>query len=748
MTNTFYKDNFFVIDSNNLGDVQNKLYGYAFLNDRILINSSECNTDIPNDTCGCYVNVEVKNQKIVISQDYFGSYGIYYFLKDDYFAFSNSFLYLVEYLYKKYELSFDDEFAKAFLGQPQAVLTYTDTMVKEINLFSRNKKIIIDIGTRTFSVETLEQKERYVPINTKEAIKIIDDWHDKWNKIFNTLIKGKSSFTFAISGGKDSRVSLACLVKPRLNLENVHFYSSTDGKATHSDDFRIASEIARIYNFKLNEGNQVETYHISPVNILKSTFYAKCGYHREIMPKILWRKTPEYTLSGNGGDLRNIWEDTPEDFINDACKYTVYNTLDAASSLRTLMNNTKDEIDRDLVNTANFSGKDYFYTQCRQRYHNGKAFVECFLANQINISPLLDPSLYKISQKIDLDNDMDLLYRLIYTRYLPELDELDFDSNRIVISETKKIADEINKKYPLSAADVSEFFDLKIHFNRVAQDSYNGDQNAYDYLKETFESREVKDFVYKEFGEETYRKAELYYTKDYHPYIAGSGLVQCYVISCLTEQSKKENNIERLLPQLEPTFKPVNYYNNGILKSVFNYLNSARIDINNTCSVSNKIEVLESSDEKLYVEDHFTDRAGNKQALYLQSYKGTLNITFKVIEDGKICIKLKGPWMRSITSKKALPIKIDYLSAKVENLTTGKIINELNSIETVDSFTVKAMDFDCHKGNSFKLSLTWLPFAYSEQKLSEVIHELYSLNKSQFDFWEGNFFCNSIKKKQ
>lgn len=743
MSNTFYKDNFFVIDSNNLGDVQNKLYGYAFFNDRILINSSECNTDIPNDTYGCYVNIEVKNKKIVISQDYFGSYGIYYFIKDNYFAFSNSFLFLVEYLYKKYELTFDDEFAKAFLGQPQAVLTYTDTMVKEINLFSRNKKIIIDIGTKTFSVETIEQKESYIPINTKEAIKIIDDWHNKWNTIINTLIRGNYPFNFSISGGKDSRVALACLVKPRLNLENVYFYCSTDGKYTHSDDFRIASEIARIYNFKLNEGDQVESYHISPVNILKSSFYAKCGYHREIMPKTNWRKIPEYTLTGGGGEMiRAHWEDTSEDFIDDACNYTVYNTLDAATSLRTLMNSTKDEIDRDLVNTANFSGNDYFYKQCRQRYHIGKGSVETFLSNQIFISPLLDPSLYKISQKIGLDNDMDLLYRLIYTRYLPELDNLDFDSNRIVIPETKKIADEINKKYPLSATDTSETLELKIHFSRIAQDSYNGDQNAFDYFKETFESKEVKNFVYKEFGEETYRRAELYYTKDYHPYIAASGLVQCYVISCLTEQSKKDNNVDRLFPQLEPPLKPVNYYNNGILKSIFNYLNSARIDINNTGSVSNKIELLESSDEKLYVEDHFIDRAGNKQAMYLQSYKGTLTITFKVVEDGKICIKLKGPWKRSIMSKKPLPLKIDYLSAKLENLMTGKIINEFSTIETVDSFTVKSMDFDCHKGDSFKLSLAWLPFAYSEQELSELIHELYSLNKSQFDFWEGNFKKN------
>ncbi len=138
----FFEDNFFVIDSCNLDNVESRMYGYAILDNEILINSHECNFPFPKDSYGCYVNVVRRDKEIEVYQDYFGSYGLYIYNQDGYFAISNSFLYLVNFLKTRKELSFDISYAKAFISAPQASLAYQDTMIKEIIMLPRNRSVI------------------------------------------------------------------------------------------------------------------------------------------------------------------------------------------------------------------------------------------------------------------------------------------------------------------------------------------------------------------------------------------------------------------------------------------------------------------------------------------------------------------------------------------------------------------------------------------------------------------------------
>ena len=96
-----YGNEFFVIDSNNLNSIKDKTYGFTL--------ESLCN-DITSENIefnheGSYVSIKTDDKSIFIEQDYNGSYGLYLFKKEDYFAISNSFLKLVEHLKNKYELS-------------------------------------------------------------------------------------------------------------------------------------------------------------------------------------------------------------------------------------------------------------------------------------------------------------------------------------------------------------------------------------------------------------------------------------------------------------------------------------------------------------------------------------------------------------------------------------------------------------------------------------------------------------------
>ena len=91
------KDEYFVIDSNNLNSINSKLYGFALFDGNVVSNSN-IKDDMELNGVGTYVHVIKTQGNIEISQDFNGSYGLFVFRKDAYFAVSNSFIYLVEYL--------------------------------------------------------------------------------------------------------------------------------------------------------------------------------------------------------------------------------------------------------------------------------------------------------------------------------------------------------------------------------------------------------------------------------------------------------------------------------------------------------------------------------------------------------------------------------------------------------------------------------------------------------------------------
>ena len=103
------KNEFFIIYSDNLEAIESKLYGYMITENGIITNESiqdylniQNGSELSKD--GSYVWVKRNGDEITIYQDFIGSYGLYMFKEDDYFAISNSFLRLVEYLKENHHL--------------------------------------------------------------------------------------------------------------------------------------------------------------------------------------------------------------------------------------------------------------------------------------------------------------------------------------------------------------------------------------------------------------------------------------------------------------------------------------------------------------------------------------------------------------------------------------------------------------------------------------------------------------------
>src|SRR5690606_13268860 len=101
---------------------------YAF-QDGSIVEEDTYNRNNTLESDGAYVHITIDDDFINISQDNIGSYGLYVYEKDDYFAISNSFLKLVEYLENDYPMSFNNEYAEAFIFSGFCSFAYGETLV-------------------------------------------------------------------------------------------------------------------------------------------------------------------------------------------------------------------------------------------------------------------------------------------------------------------------------------------------------------------------------------------------------------------------------------------------------------------------------------------------------------------------------------------------------------------------------------------------------------------------------------------
>lgn len=739
----YFRDNFFVISSeDNMESIAYRLYGYVFLEDEILVNSHDCNYKFSDYNFGCYVNITGDDREVNIYQDYFGSYGLYMYKNGDYFAVSNSFMYLVNYLSDKKVMTFDDEFAKAFIAPPTAVLAYQDTMIEEITMLPRNCSIKIDKLTKTAEICSYEQKETYIPIDSKEAVDIIDKWHNKWNRIIKTLLDSEEYVSCDLSGGKDSRASLSVLFADKLNLELIRFSSVNDKLSTHNDDFMIASKIALKYGFVLNEKHKkCSEYKMDPTENYYGSLLVKGGFHKELMFLFSdsYNENTHFRITGAVGDLRDFWSESVDTFISNNCSNINVNSVDCGNALRNMMLKSKEQAQKTL-GALKHTAKDYFYRNVRMRHQYGKAGAEAFLANIIWLSPLLDPVLYLLSQDIGRDNDYDLLYALIYDRFLPEISDITFDSNRVVDNKTWAIAREINKKYPYRLSSSNDEREYKIVNTRKSPVQSDSQKRPVECLKGLFYSNDVKDFICGYFGEEVYNKADYYYKNtSYHPYIQAACLTQIYMIYKLTANSKKAlglPNSDIPSSKSKEFMAPTQYSNNGFMGEVFDILNSARIDVKNIGGENNEILVASKSDNDLFTEvpNWWADKHGKGRVL--QSTKGKLEVKLRCIGNGKLTVKLMGPYMKD-NSGNVLSIKTDYTLVTLTNSSNGEVIFSSDNVTyTTDSRHPKIIETECTDGQVFILELNWSPYIYAPGELQCILEKLYYRPISLFKFWK------------
>lgn len=707
---------FFVMDSESLDSVQTAFYGYTIL-DGAIVETPEAleNAELTGD--GAYVYIRRMENSIRINQDFMGSYGLYLYRDGDYFAISNSFLYLVEYLKQKRTLTFNHRYAGAFLATELCVTAYSDTMVEEITLLDRCVALDIQIPSRQLSITYEDYHENTVSISSPEGMEILDSWLEKWKTLFTNIRRETSNIQVDLSGGFDTRMTFALLMGTGIDPNGIRVYSSDDNLHTHGEDFAIASAIAKHYGFRLNNEDVISQNKIPNTmeDIIDISFYSKLCFHKQMYYSRWHHPTPFYYIAGSGGEcVRGYWAMTQEAFIEKSVKRCRRFPENIAPVLAEAVRETLVRSFREIQEKYARFGREIApedmtlnlgrETQCRS--HFGKNTVESYLRGSYKLNPLLDPQLHKLRLYDEVCSDTHLLMSVILTRFAPDLLEFGFDGNRSLDARTLLYAKELCCRYPYGGRVESGR-----RFNPVTPPVHqdNGEiiplEEVRGYISRLFRLPENADGFAEVFGEKTY----AYICRDMaeRSYFALQDAYAILGVSKILRDTRCSRDMtcqtfgRVLRHQLDhsgesrtdlPAFEKYPWLEHYI---------TARVDLKNGPDEGNDVVVLQRTDPDARVTKPKW-MVSNGNGCVIESQRGALEVEFRCVGDGTLNIALRSRDVRD-SQKKRIPFWLDF---DLVRLNGEDIIREPRSIWHDVPLKINRQVRD---GEVLRLELRWAP---------------------------------------
>ena len=519
------KENFFVIDSNNLDDINSHIYGFIISQKGILTDNyykqlGEYEEPLPQ---GVYVMIRKIGKEIIINQDFYGSYGIYIFENKDknYFAMSNSFLLLEEYLVGKQNITFNKEYADNLIVTELCSYSVEETLIKEIKQIPSNSFIVINLITKEFKISFIDYKENSIPLESQEGLKIIDNWINKWGYIFRSLKKQTDNISADLSGGFDTRTMITILLNSGIEMDKLNIHSIQDTKHELDVDFQIASNISNKFGFKLNNfnfDNNVTQWGLK--DTLFNTIYPKLGFHKEFYMKNIFYNKPRFSFTGSGGEsLRGIPSVPIKKFLEmTSFKEILGHKEEFYHSSEKIFNRSISFLKNEKTYNNDYEISYDLYSKTVGRNHFGKSALENFMTNIYILQPLMDPDIKKIKFDVSHNTSHDLI-AYIYVRFAHDLINFPFQGNRILDLESIKKAEILNnntKPYERKLDYNNNFY---IDYKRISPvKSSHDNRNVYEYLKELFKSSKYIHILKKIYDNNIYNWANVYsYQTNYHP---------------------------------------------------------------------------------------------------------------------------------------------------------------------------------------------------------------------------------------
>ncbi|WP_298522460.1 hypothetical protein [uncultured Methanobrevibacter sp.] len=708
---------FFVIDCESLHDVKDRLYGFS-IKDNAVVQDSDISEYECMDDIGAYVLVKRNNNEIIISQDFIGSYGIYLYEKDDYFAISNSFIKLVDYLKTNHPMTLNEDYASiSLIPKTLSSLIHEKTLVNEITCIPRNFKLHIDIKSKEISYEKTVYDDFSVPLNSEEGLKLLDKWFYKWVEIIRAIKQKTNNMSLDLSGGFDTRMIMALVLNANIDINSINVYSIDNNQHNHNEDFRIASSISDEYGFTLNSGLDVEYYNFADIQtILDLSCYVKLGFSNQLNFKMSRSQEPVYMITGMGGETIRGWPlgDSKSQITNVINKTKRLSPALVDASVRAI------EESHDAVRQLKPSIRDEtfqwdYYKETRLRNHFGKLIVENYMANSLALCPLIDPDLFKLKISTPECSDDSLLMTLIFVRYCPELMEFDVEGGREFNPETIEHAKLINEIHPFEAKEYE--FLSKVDADKGEELIENNEKvNWHDinnYIKDIFKSSSFRHEFEKYVPPLVYDR--INYSVDHRDYFPLQNTFPAFaIVKVIDAINHSKHDDDELISDWFDGFSDADYEDKTKMNPEFPLLLSkfitSRIDIKNTSSKGNSIEIIENSDATAKVDFPQWLQNENGGGCIIESMAGYLDVKVRCIGDGDLSIKLRG--INALDrNKNRYPVYIDYTDFEVNG---NQIIND-NTLSWHDKPIYHEMPVK--DGDVIAIHLEWMPI--NDNSLSE-----------------------------
>lgn len=717
---------FFLIDSDNLPEVKTRFYGYSIQATGIYEQDNLTEGAVAGlDGRGCYVYVEARDGKITIKQDLNGSWGIYLFRQGDYFALSNSFFRLLDHIKLRYPLTVNRDYCHHLLLNGLCSHAYSETAVNEIQTVERNAILHIDSVKKNLDIELINYKENTLGLDSEEGMSTLDNWVELWCSILRGIYKNTNLITADLSGGFDTRIPFALLLCSGIDCNKIRLNSYTDALHTHSEDYKIANQIANHYGFKLNQPLPPRQY----LNYSLSDLWNIDLYHRQV-----FEKTPAmfstkkavkkvYCLSGYAGEtIRGNWlrfesvEDWRQSQIERANSYSLALCDELANSMAKVLD-TAFSIVRDkykIEDPKSLYVLQYLYQETRCRVHFGKYSLGNYFRNSLRLSPALDPKVRTLKFDASRCRDPKLLMAVLFTRYAPDLLKFRFEGNRSIEPATIDYARKLNKRLPRSSNKVkrSETFNLQpfdLNAERIIAEGRNNKDIPRGVpegcLKAMFDSRKSYGLFSAYFNEELYKHAAAYYKKhdfgSYHPLYSVVGIVK---VLENVEISNRNRPLYRDMQRfIEQDFATIHKGTNEILRRLSPYI-TARIDVKFIPKVNeDDLQILDVSDNEAKVSKPAWFQK-NGIGYIITSSIGNLEFTARADKDGQLSLSFKGRDIRDSTDRlKRIPYWIDYTKLTISGETIFDTVTPTwHSKPYVYNMYVKA-------GEEITVQVEWLP---------------------------------------
>ena len=497
---------FFIIDSNNLSNTKEKLYGYVFQDDEFIFDAEKLKSlQKPISELGVYIYIKKEDDTIKIYQDYNGSYGLYLYKENDYFAISNSFMYLLDYIKKNHKISFNKAYSDVLLSSGTGTRTYGETLINEIKQLDRSTILTIDMKTKDISIQYKDYKERTVDINSKEALEILDNWYLKYTGLIRKLYKDGKNILVDLSGGYDSRMTFSLFVGANIDLNKIFVKSPDSDFHTFREDYNIAKKIGEYYGFELNknEALKFDKIHKNSYTETFNLIFSFLGGFGKTIYYLTSIKSPySYRFTGYGGEcIRPYWSTIKEQVIQEEASkaYKVCNDRNMFEDAKEIMLRTYNSIKKKYETFERVIDEDkineHLFRETYAANHFGKYSAALFQSGEITPNPLLDSGIAKLRLCDENCKDSNLLMALILTRYAKDLLKIEYCKGKTIADSTLEYAKQLNEKYPFKnpnyerlTRDVngSSQLDINVYENPDTTEDLN------EYVKKVFFSTRLR----------------------------------------------------------------------------------------------------------------------------------------------------------------------------------------------------------------------------------------------------------------